>query len=230
MKTIDFANIDLFKVKEALNLIIKSIFEGFKDLPNHHRKAISNVAKSGWYISYNTNVNFVYEISEHYEKNHFRKIDNLMSIQIESNIEKIRKLIIKVFPKRKKVLNSAFNAHNSNDYYLSIPVFLTQIDGICIDITNRKFFSRRKGMPLTKEIVGDFDSKNPGSHLLEPLRIQTPISASKNEFNDYSSNLNRHEILHGIDLKYGNRINSLKSISLLYYLSDIVFRELKNNN
>ena len=58
--------------------------------------------------------------------------------------------------------------------------------------------------------------------LLSPLSQPLPISASKNERNDAFNELNRHQVMHGESLDYGTEINSLKSISLLNYVTQVL--------
>jgi hypothetical protein len=56
--------------------------------------------------------------------------------------------------------------------------------------------------------------------LLHPFELALPISASAAERRDLQIGLlNRHSILHGEATDYGTEMNSLKSISLLYYVA-----------
>ena len=107
-------------------------------------------------------------------------------------------------------------AYGERRYVLAIPAFLAQADGISEEIFGEHFF--RYG--LFKETVVDQVLQNGqltdyGRLLLDPLvqrgkireRTQDPLSQT-----DY---LNRHAILHGMDLNYATEKNALKSISLL---------------
>ena len=62
------------------------------------------------------------------------------------------------------------------------------------------------------------------SALLEPLKNPIAVASSYNDRSNYPDVLNRHEILHGIDYEYGNEINSLKVISILNYISSILYK------
>jgi hypothetical protein len=57
---------------------------------------------------------------------------------------------------------------------------------------------------------------------LSPLQNQTPIMVREQDVSKFPCHLNRHEILHGISTDYGTEINSLKVISLLKYISDLI--------
>ena len=57
---------------------------------------------------------------------------------------------------------------------------------------------------------------------LSPLQNQTPIMVREEDISNFPCKLNRHEILHGINADYGTEVNSLKVISLLKYISDLL--------
>lgn len=60
------------------------------------------------------------------------------------------------------------------------------------------------------------------SALLFPLSHSLPISASEHERGEIFNELNRHQLLHGEVVDYGTEINSLKSISLLNYVTQVL--------
>ena len=53
--------------------------------------------------------------------------------------------------------------------------------------------------------------------------IGSILQCSDNSSNVSLTNvLNRHEVLHGESVDYGTEINSLKAISLLYYIASVL--------
>jgi len=66
--------------------------------------------------------------------------------------------------------------------------------------------------------------------LLSPLAQILPISASQRERQDGTTALNRHMVLHGESLDYGTKANSLKAISLINYVTQILGNELSGND
>lgn len=58
--------------------------------------------------------------------------------------------------------------------------------------------------------------------MLEPLMTRGGMSANRQELDQYPESLHRHQILHGIDLTYPSKLNSLKVISLVGYLGGLV--------
>lgn len=57
---------------------------------------------------------------------------------------------------------------------------------------------------------------------LSPIKNQTPIMVREVDIRKYPCTLNRHEVLHGVNVNYGTEVNSLKCMSLLIYISDLL--------
>ncbi|GAH80009.1 unnamed protein product, partial [marine sediment metagenome] len=58
------------------------------------------------------------------------KVNQFMDIEITKMLNEIKEKLIARFPNRKDALESAFKAHRNEDYFLSIPVFLAQTEGM----------------------------------------------------------------------------------------------------
>jgi hypothetical protein len=92
-----------------------------------------------------------------------------------------------------------------------------------------KLYSKRNGVPVTKDALDDkircLAVDKIVDVFFEPLRSGSAFSFSENEMKKRRASdrnymvLNRHEILHGSDVAYGNEVNSLKAISQLEYLA-----------
>jgi hypothetical protein len=65
--------------------------------------------------------------------------------------------------------------------------------------------------------------------LLSPLAQTLPIGASERQRNEEFIGLNRHMVLHGESLNYGNKINSLKAISLINYVAHVLKVDVHNS-
>ena len=117
---------------------------------------------------------------------------------------------------RNKVLGRAFDCHANGDWLVSVPLFLMQADGICLD--------RFSGDKLSGS-VDIYDAKKPKKILarmsnklyfpfLSILKHQTqnalvkPASAGNVDIP-----LNRNLVLHGRDSDYDNRENSLRAMA-----------------
>lgn len=126
------------------------------------------------------------------------------------------------FPKRARILHSAFKAHYRGNYDLSVPVFLIQADGICYDVAGAQLFRKRHKVPVITEYVRRLDANPLCIAFLHPLCISLPLTASEYERGPGFDQLNRHQVLHGECTDYGTEVNSLRAISLLNYVAQML--------
>ena len=140
---------------------------------------------------------------------------------IDEHHDNIMYDLYKRHPQRKKVLKSAFKNHYDQDYYASIPIFLSQADGICFDYTKTRLYSTTRGVPKISKEIKKLPERSLTTIILNPLLEQGLITANENERHNFSGTLNRHEILHGISVSYATKINSYKSISWISYISEM---------
>ena len=124
------------------------------------------------------------------------------------------------------LMQAAFRAHRQKDYSLAIPVFLTQSEGLCTDITNKSLFRSHKKKPGTADYVEKIATDALTSALLSPLSRIIPINASE-EHRRGSKAPNRHTVLHGESLDYGTKANSLRAISLLNFVGHFLKTEVE---
>ncbi|KTC89482.1 hypothetical protein [Fluoribacter dumoffii] len=133
---------------------------------------------------------------------------------------------------RKEIIQQAFIAHKEGKYALSIPVLLAQSDGICHDIFGCHLFTKFEGNIKEKVKILDKNRTPLSSAFLKLLTNQLSLSEYTRDLNEKRENdpfygpLNRHGILHGLDLDYPKEANSLRCISLLSYL--IMINEFLN--
>ena len=138
---------------------------------------------------------------------HFR--DRVGEIEIE---------ICERYPSRESIVRDAFDAHRAGKYNLSIPVFLTQADGVWWDRFGIHFFSRHRGRSLRSANLDDIQSCV-FEVFYRVFELSAPLWMSQSERAADFRHLNRHQVLHGEVVDYGTEYNSLKAISLLAYLS-----------
>ena len=136
------------------------------------------------------------------------------------------------FASRIKIINDAKDAHINRKYTLSIPVLLPQMEGILSSLSGK---SAGKPGRMFEELLLERDSDvyhflsksiiyklGLGSALFGgiPQKYFTPEKynewAKKNEGSS-DLLLNRHAILHGVQLKYAGQSNSLRHFS--YWMS-----------
>lgn len=206
----------------TISPISKNLKSHFQDLPPRLQDAVLTLAEQGWYVDFDMPITGIFELKELFLDRHESEAESELIVYFENRLEKIEEIISKQFHHRSHIVSSAFKAHKMDEYYLSIPVFLAQVDGICKDVVGQYFFSKKDRKPKTASYVEQIAADTFRSALLSPLAKTTSISASEQEREADFDLLNRHMVLHGESLDYGSQLNSLKAISLINYLTQVL--------
>jgi hypothetical protein len=217
------------EISQQLSLCCTRLAEIFEHLPEETRTALTLLGQRGWYISIQMPLPAFYENAKQIELENYHEVDEWMITFYEDNLDKIKLDLLERFPHRSTILECAFEAHERGNYELSIPVLLAQADGICCELTGIQLYSRRKGRPITADIIEQRAIDPFSVAIMEPLRLPLPISASPRDrkADEYpSGSLNRHQILHGEIVDYATRVNGYKAISLLQYVATILDRDI----
>ena len=210
-------------LQEAIQKSIIPTFDdlknSFQELPNHIQEALLLLGENGWYLDSEMSLPTLWHLRDILDEGNLPKAENMLVKYFESRLSEIEKSILKKFPSRKHLLKAAFNAHRRKEYCLSIPLFLAQTDGICKEVIRQYLFMKSNRKPQTAIYVDQIANDTFMAALLSPLAKTLPINASENERPRRFNGLNRHMVLHGESLDYGSKVNSLKAISLINYVS-----------
>lgn len=202
----------------------KEIGERLKEYAEKTPEYFLLIAQHGWFIDLESELNFAPKVAYEIQTGELTTANELLVKYYRDNLEQIFDRLIKRHPNRKEILTQVFSAYRNEYHSLLIPSTLTQVDGICFDFTKRKFFIKEKENKYLPQVTSELE-KSAGTFLdlyLSPLQNQIPIMVREPDISKFPCHLNRHEILHGINLEYGTEINSLKVISLLKYVSDLL--------
>lgn len=205
----------------------KEIGERLKEYTKRTPEYFLLIAQHGWFIDLDSELSFASKVTNRIKEENVVKANELLVEYYKTNFERIFKTLIKRHHNRKEILESMRKSYEEGNHILLIPVALTQVDGICFDFTKKKFFikeRKNKKYEFLPEVIVKLEEST-GNFLklyLSPLQHQTPIMARQQDVDTFPCKLNRHEILHGISTDYGSEINSLKVISLLKYVSDLL--------
>ncbi|WP_142685428.1 hypothetical protein [Chitinophaga polysaccharea] len=101
---------------------------------------IQELSLYGWYVAGDLKITEFNEISALLEEGNIAKLNQRMTQLIEGYLDGIIEAILRRHSSRRGPLKEAFWAHKQELYFLSIPVFFAQIDGLCDEGTGRKFF------------------------------------------------------------------------------------------
>lgn len=156
--------------------------------------------------------------------------DAYMIDYVKTNICKFEQELILRYSNRHEQIQGAFKAHDAKLYYASIPVLLSLSEGIGRDLVGIGIYEknkRTKRPELNKKFSGLIQKGVEQHELfwLSPLNESTYITTSgKNLSPAQKAQFNRHWILHGNSDAYGSEENSLKAISLVYFVHKSISR------
>ncbi len=186
----------------------------------HERTDI--LLRRGWFISgWHTPLAVLGQLASWVENSEGDTTDEWLADHFSELLPTIAEEIKLKFPHRYPVLADAFEAHKQGKFSLSVPVILSQADGVGLDIFGVSPYSRkRENTALLRRWLDDNLTweKEPSYFrmIAELLRINRSIARE-----DASScYLNRHAVLHGLSSDYGTRVNSCKALSWLLFVAD----------
>lgn len=197
------------------------LFPQFNELVElvHKQTEIQNrysylLSRHGWYLSGRMTAGDVYDIFVLVKDGELLETENRLIRYYKSNLTVIKKGLCSLHTDRKSILTEAFLCHKKGLFFASTMLFLSQGDGIC----SGKVFTGQKKLKAYLESISDSDLLN------SVLTQETAINVDTRSPNklSYSSDLNRHAVMHGLDSTYGSEKNSLKALSLLCFISDFI--------
>lgn len=216
---------------ERMNSIQERIDLFNKNLPI----CLVSIASYGWYLDFQTDMDLSVRLAKDIENNNIEQVDSYLLDFYESNFDTIIEKLKTNHKKRIDIFDEIKHGLKNNLYNLTIPLILTQIDGICYDWTKKLFFIKNKKneknpyMPKVSNELIELNS-NFMKAFLAPFFNDAPIFAHENKLELYPIEFNRHKVLHGLDTEFGTKINCLKAISLLSYCEDVLTRIISDSN
>lgn len=180
-----------------------------------------------------TPYNLMKKLYEEYKKGNEEEVKKFFfkMLNKRSNIEKIKNNLKKsdIFKSRLDIIEDALDAHLDGKYTLSIPILLSQIDGIMIkelgDILKGKY--KGKKCPECGRYFSPIpNAKNIALELLNELDWENSSYYLKFIKNDY--NKNRIPIVHGLKTDYPDPHYSTKLILVLYKLFELLNEDIHN--
>ncbi len=186
------------------------------------------LAQNGWFISswHTPLAASIYRVAHLFKTGSITEGHKLMCVRFSRIRQRIEDNLTNSFPKRRRILQKAFQAHDAGDYELSVPVFLAQADGIAAEILGVSFYSRdRNKVREMGQKIKRIATDGLNEFLLNLALEEWPLTASPRSPVYRQGELNRHEVLHGIDTHYAKELNSFRAMSRLQYAA--LFYEAK---
>lgn len=196
------------------------VLEALRQLPARTRRAVLTLARHGWYIDPEMPLPFIWDVVAMLADGD-EDAERALAAYYERRLDEIARHLVTRFPARARILNEAFEAHRDERYSLSVLAFLVQADGVCRELTGIQLYRRRQRRPQIAVYVEQTRADGFRRAMLHALEEPIPIMAYADEM-DEEDGLNRHEVLHGVSVDYDTRGNSLKALSLLWYVASVL--------
>ena len=197
---------------------IKELAFAFQNFPEKTLPLWDKLANHGWYLNWHTPTD-IFSIIDTNQST----LNEFMINHLERDFELLAKKLSSLYPKREHVLTVAFDLHRNQNYIASIPLFFSQLDGICSQNLRASYFENKEELQarVDKE---KRDDPSIVYHLnLEVLKVRTQFQAgsSKASAAKKSKAPSRNGIMHGSrkHLDYGTKENSFKTFSLLCFVA-----------
>ena len=217
---------ELERAAALLAPFLVSLEKWLNEQPTNYKEALIKLAKLGWFLDLGMPMDMVSQIVD-LATGDPKKARAMAIRHLRDRVPEIEQELYQTFPSRAPILRDAFEAHCKCKFSLSVPVFLTQADGIFDERWSQQLFSKNQRDIASTQAAQSYDPDGFLATLLAPLSEQAPLWMSARDRADWMRThsepdfgfLNRHLVLHGVSLDYGNEERSLvEAISLLSYL------------
>lgn len=163
-------------------------------------------------------------------------IDSRMLKAFEVNYIEAKRYVLSQAGNREHILSTAFQLHEQKNYIASIPLLLSQSDGVFENNLGVSAFSRRESnlKEIETKLNKIFDSNSIAKAYFGQFSSSSQFSQNSNCDNeiDKAKAPNRNGILHGDlnHLDYGSYTNSCKSICFLSSILWLTEKHREANN
>lgn len=193
-------------IKEYAPMLAR-VIETARCMPEVMQKALICLANEGWYLDWKEmSFSAPAELAQMYFDGRKQEADARLVEHFSNRLQSIERELIGLYPKRAEIFRQAFDAHRQALFFVSVPTFLAQSDGICAEILREHFFQKPKGAthhfeklsdalnPLTKAMLAPFFDRT-------AIRLSQDLKSGKGRPRDFDK-LNRHQVLHGESCDY----------------------------
>ena len=192
---------------------IKEFFRVLENFPHYCKDALETMANHEWYPD-NTGMSLkdILRIGNDLKNDSYSCNLRLVN-HFRSRVDDLEKELIGTNTDRQHIISEGFSNHREGRYYSSIPIFLSQTDGVFTESSNASpFMLKGRG-----NVSNDPHFNEISRHLFSINTLPIWISEAK-RLSSFAG-LNRHQVLHGEAVSYGTEENSLKAISFLSFIN-----------
>ena len=210
-------------INPEVEKLIKNWTETLTKYYGLSQNGLTSIANYGWYIDARITLGHANDLMERAINGEVQFLDNYFSKYYGENMEHLAESITKRQNSREKIVMEGVQCHNEGKYYASTILFLSQADGTC----NGQLFRTKKEKESLKKYLAKTESRSFNNILFQMITSENTIDEGYSKKEKNGNSLNRHSVVHGLDVDFGTRINSLKAFSLLTFVTDWVDRYKK---
>jgi len=180
----------------------------------------------GWFYFNSLEITESIKIKSLIDEGNLSEIDSFFLHHFESNLANFKKLLLKQNGNRKAIIEEIFKGIEYELYYLVMPAIIGQIDGITDEKTSKRFFTvinrKKNNVSQLETHLNEYVESKKIWYFTEPLThpVNSIWEFSKVQDVDNPSQINRHDIIHGASIDYGNKLGCFKYLSVLLFVSD----------
>ncbi len=214
-----------------------AIYEQVKISFKKYKNGLANfklLVSRDWYISTrvidNLEISNITEVFEFTKKSNLDKFEQYIISSFDSRKEDVFSYLNETLKNREHIIKEIDKLYTANLFFGLIPLCFNQADGISNENWGVGFFDSEgkkenydlkiKKLDTRKKLI----SKSISSQLAQPKNELTR-SSSDAKYNDVKikeCSINRHLIIHGHSVYYGNKVNAIKAILLLEFICDLI--------
>lgn len=208
-------------IKECFEKLMKKAVEAYEEFRDRYGKVYLELK---WVPDFNVPAAVILKTIMYYEEGNIERAEWLhrkycLRVYTKEKVDEVLSIWKKIpeLDKRIHILEQAVIAHQQGLYFVSVPVFCSQIEGYLADSSKD---SGRIKQKVLIEVFGDMKRYHFFSELLQEF-AKTILFAGFDRGSESSSTLSRNAILHGHDLEYGTKENSLKLLMLINLIQSL---------
>jgi hypothetical protein len=221
LREIDQSFKDAAKALEPFLADFKRFADHLRQIPSHLRGPLQDLARHGWYLDPSCSLDVPLSAHKILAAEGSAALDAALADYFDGQSISIVDELSARYPDRAQIIRAAHRAHSSQEFELSVPVFLIQADGISKEQFGRYLFIRSDGNPEISRYLDTLPQDDLLRAFMAPLAEPTTVNLSQRERGPIFVGLNRHLVIHGDSVDYGTRTNSLKALSLLNHVGRI---------
>lgn len=214
--------------EEARRQQWSTLFDDFarqlEGLPDEIRAQLAALMDRGWCLDPEMPHTWGRDLIEAIELGEEDEVQQWLMAYFRQRLDRIEQSLVQRHPGRVALLADAFQAHREGRYGLSIPVMLSQADGVIHDRHQRQLYSKNAGTNL-QGVLAKLPDDGMRAMVVAAFYVDTPLIRKTHQLPPGFDGLNRHAVLHGTDPNYGTEVNGLRAVSILNLASYLVTEE-----